>query len=313
MTENTINVDNSTLMPVAICTSQTALKALGYRGKEQGEALDVGSSVHDGLMVFFEGGDYENAFDVAWEGYFPPERMIDRDNYQYRNVRDIFTTYCERHPLEGLPFEVLETEKMVGMPLSKSGKIWFWMKRDLKVLDKVTGSVVPLDHKTTAWSIGNAWQKKWRMASQLTGYIWATQMEEGRHCPFAYVNAIQINKLPNSSARCAKHKMKYSECRLEHTAFSLLTYNREAYQLEQWKRDALMLGVRYAKVCESYPDLESIVHAPCEGVFINGACDWCEFNKFCRLGKNVKFADGLLTQGKWEPWKNEDGKRIDWR
>lgn len=311
-----INIDNSTLVPVSECTSQSVLKALGYRGVETSEPLDVGSAVHDGLEGYFTSKAVHGglkAFDKSWTSYFPEERLIDRDQYQYNNVRDIFLEYCIRHPIDSLPFEVLETEKMVGMPLEESGTVWFWMKRDLKVVEKATGVIVPLDHKTTGWDVSAVtWQKKWRMASQLSGYIWATQKETGMQCPFAYVNGIQINKLPTSEKRCKVHKMKFSECRLEHTNFALLTYTREPHQLEQWWRDCMLLAFKYKKLIEQYPDLESVANAPCEGTF-NRSCDWCEFDRYCRMGKRVQFAESLLVEGKWEPWNDEGVKIVDWR
>lgn len=308
-----INVDNSSLVPVSECTTQCVMKALGYKGIETSEALDVGSAVHGGLEGFFKGEDPEEAFDRSWAGYFPEERLIDRDQYQYTNVRDIFTTYCERHPLDSLPFEVLETERVVGMPLEESGTVWFWMKRDLKVVEKSTGVIVPLDHKTTGWDVGGvSWQKKWRMASQLSGYVWATQKETRSNCPFAYVNGIQINKLPNSNKRCYKHQMKYSECRLEHTNFALLTYSRESHQLEQWWADAMMLAFKYKKLIEIYPDLEAVTNAPAEGTF-NRSCDWCDFSQYCRLGKDPKYANSLLVYEPWRPWESDNTQIIDWR
>ena len=312
--KNKVNIDNSTLVPVAGCTTQAALKALGFAGTDTSEPLDIGSVVHDGLEAFFKGENHEAAFDRSWASYFPEERIIDRDQYQYRNVYDIFTTYCDRHPIESLPFDVLETEKMVGMPLDESGIVWFWMKRDLKVVEKSTGVIVPLDHKTTGWDVSAiTWQKKWKMASQLSGYIWATQKETGTPCPFAYVNGVQINKLPDSNRKCYKHQMKFSECRLEHTNFTLLTYMREQHQLEAWWATCMMLAFKYKKMRETYPDLESIMNAPCEGFFINGVCDWCEFDRYCRMGKRPQFADALLVHKKWAPWEDEGVKIVDWR
>jgi len=311
---NIINIDNSTLQNVPMCTTHTALKALGYRGSDSSEAIDVGSSLHGGLEGFYSRKNEMEAFNRSWAEYFPESRLISDEKYMYQNVKDIFTTYCAKHPVDGAPFEVIDTEQTVGMPLNASGKVWFWIKRDMKVIEKQTGSIVPLDHKTTGWSIGDAWQRKWRMSSQLTGYVWATQMETGKICPFAYVNAIQVVKLPNSNKKCYTHQLKYSECRLEHTNFALLTYNREQYHLEMWRRDALTLAHRYQKIRQDYPDLEMVTYAPMEGTFQGmGGCANCEFSKYCRLGKDPKYADALLIYSPWRPWEEEGVKRVDWR
>jgi len=309
-----INIDNSTLVPVATCTTCAALKALGFKGLSQNDAMDVGSVVHDGLEGFFTpNGDPFFCFEQSWASYFPPERIIDKDQYQYVNVRDIFDTYVMQHPVDQLPFEVLETEKMVGMPLDDDGEIWFWMKRDLKVVERSTGVIVPLDHKTTGYDVSALpWQKKWKLASQLSGYVWATQKETGTVCPFAYVNGIQINKLPHSDRKCYTHKMPYNECRLMHTNFALLQYARDPRLIDQWWADAMMLGYRYKKILSTYPDLEMVHHAPCEGTF-NNSCGWCEFDRYCRMGKLPHTADALLVYDPWEPWARDDVKIVDWR
>ena len=308
-----INIDNSSLSPVSKCTTCAALKLLGLAGLSKNDPMDVGSVVHDGLEGHFGGGNAFDSFERSWASYFPSERIIDRDNHQYVNVRDIFDAYIMQHPADQQPFEVLETEKMVGMPLDESGDIWFWMKRDLKVVERATGAIVPLDHKTTGFDItGLSWQKKWRLASQLSGYVWATQKETGTVCPFAYVNAIQINKLPHSDRKCYTHKLPYSECRLMHTNFVLLQYTREQTTIEQWWRDCMMLGYKYKGIKDRYPDLETIQYAPAEGTF-SDSCGWCEFDRYCRMGKLPRTADALLTYSPWRPWENDDVKIIDWR
>ena len=174
--------------------------------------------------------------------------------------------------------------------------------------------IVPLDHKTTAQSLGLYWQKKWKLGSQLSGYVWGTMMETGKPCPFAYVNALRMNKLPDSSRKCYVHQMKYSECRCEHTEFQLLTYGRERHNLEQWRRDAILLARKYQRIREAYPDIEVVQYAPCEGTFLGmGGCSGCEFSKYCRMGKRPEFADALLVRGEWKPWEGDDVKIVDWR
>ena len=314
MAEN-INIDNSTLTPVAECSTSAALKALHYGGMGDRDAMDAGSVIHEGLESHYLGNDRETtlkAFENAYNTYFPPDiRSVEQDRLSILNLRDHFTVYIDRHPVDLQPFEVLEAETILGMPLDDKGEINFWIKRDLKVKDKQTGFVMPLDHKTTG-RVTSYWSKNWKLASQLLGYTWATQKETGEMCPGAYVNAIELSLLPNSTRKCAVHKMKYSECRLEHTKASLLYFDFSKSMIDMWRRTAILLARKLINIKKHYSTLEMVQYAPVEGTF-NRSCGFCEFNKYCGAGKIPETADRFLTHNVWEPWKLPEAKFIDYR
>lgn len=310
-----IDVDNSTLVPVAECSTSAALKALGYEGKGDRDAMDAGSTIHDGLEAHYSGKSREEsikAFEESYEAYFPTDvRTVEEDRLSILNLRDHFTTHIDRHPIDSQPFEVLEAEVILGMPLDDAGEIGFWIKRDLKIREKNSGFIMPLDHKTTG-RVTSYWQKNWRLASQLIGYTWATGKETGEMCPGAYVNAIELNMLPNSNRRCAAHKMKYSECRLEHTKTVLLIYECIKPVIDNWRSSAIMLSRKLINIKKHYPTLEMIQYAPMEGSF-NRSCGFCSFNKYCRAGKLPHLADQFLVHKTWAPWNKPEAKFIDWR
>jgi hypothetical protein len=213
--------------------------------------------------------------------------------------------------VDAQPYKVLSTEQIVGCPLDAAGEIHFWGKRDMLVRDKATGMVLPLDHKTTG-QVNHYWQGSWTLSSQLPGYVWLTGKETGELVTGAYVNAIQLSLLPQSSRRCPIHKMKYSECSLEHTVFKRLYYDYPQGIINGWRSTAIMLSKRLLMIKERYPTLEYVRYAPQEGLF-NRSCAYCQFFKYCQAGRYPHSADTFLTYNKFAPWEDKYSRFFDWR
>ena len=310
-----LDIDNSGLTPVGECTTKAALVALDYGGRSASrDAMDAGNVFHAGLQKHFEGGNRDEsfaAFDLEYSVLFPEEKPSQEDRLSLGNLQDIFGVYIDRHPLDIQPFEVISAETIIGCPLDSAGDINIWAKRDLKIRDKATGFIMPLDHKTTG-GVNHRWQAGWQLCSQLPGYVWITNKETGEYCPGAYVNAIEIRLLPSSSSRCAKHGMKYKECRLEHTLFKRLYYDYPQSVIDGWRSTAIMLARRLLKIKKQYPTLEWIQHAPQEGLF-NRSCAYCQFKKYCMAGRNPQTVDNFLSYNHFAPWEDPEAVFFDWR
>jgi len=305
-----IDVDNSTLVPVAECSTKALLNYHGFAGKGEKDAMDVGNVIHAGLEAHYTGASYDECmalFDKTYDQYFPPDvRVPNEDRFYKGNVRDHFDIYISRNHPNSKPFEVLEAEKMVGIQFTKD--VRFWIKRDLLVKSKQTGFRMPLDHKTTG-RITKYWQDGWKLSSQMAGYIWLTQKETGEPNNNIYINAMEINKLPSSRSRCAIHKVPYSTCRLEHTKSSLLLYDYSADVIAGWRSSAIMLASRLSRLITAYPPLDMIQLAPMEGMF-NQSCKFCGFSSFCRAGRYEHIIPTFLVENIWEPWKTDDSRFI---
>jgi len=310
-----LDIDNSGLTPVGECTTKAALVALDYGGRSDSrDAMDAGNVFHAGLQKHFEGGSRDEsfaAFDLEYFSLFPVEKPAQEDRLSLGNLQDIFGVYIDRHPLNIQPYEVLSAETIIGCPLDDVGEINIWAKRDLKIRDKATGFIMPLDHKTTG-GVNHRWQSGWSLCSQLPGYCWITNKETGAYCPGAYVNAIEIRLLPSSSSRCAKHGMKYNECRLEHTLFKMLYYDYTRDVIDGWRATAIVLARRFLLIKKQYPTLEHIKYAPQEGL-TNRSCAFCQFKKFCQAGRYPHTADIFLSYNHFAPWESEDAVWFDWR
>jgi hypothetical protein len=207
--------------------------------------------------------------------------------------------WLKRHPVESFPWVVREAEKVVGVPLCEG--IEFFMKRDLLVEMKDTKICYPLDHKTTG-KITSWWSNKFKLGSQMTGYVWGTGQEQGNTPPGAFINAIELGKLPEpGEKKCATHKTPYAECWQAHAKGELFIVGRTPEKLETWYKDACELARRLRDFALVGKNWDLVRMLPQEGMF-NDGCTFCEFAEFCRYDRRPETVETFLQFSPWEPW-----------
>ena len=306
----TFNFDNSLLETWAECEAESVASAvLGRQGKKRALYGDLGNVMHAALDCHFNDGSKDEvvqAFSDAYDKVIPVGESPDDEAMTKDNLLTILDQYIKTRPVKAYPFEVLETEKVVGVEVKEGFK--FWMKRDLLAKDKQTGAIYPVDHKTRWGQINEWWTKKFRLSSQFSGYIWGTEQTTGKKCDRVYVNAISCGKLPNSTRKCKLHKMPYNECRAQHADFQLLLYSRTPEQIEKWRLDMLFFAEQAEKYFQVFDSVDMLKYALRRGTY-NGGCVFCEFAEWCRGGFQADEMDQLTVYRPWEPWKGvEDGK-----
>jgi len=302
-----IQVDNTLLCDVAKCdAAAVARHGLGLRGCEEKVAADIGNAFHAALEGHFRGQTKEQVLAILVREHrklFPNEIQPAENRFTLENCLKIMERYCDVRPLDRV-IEVtgirpVSFEQVVGFELAED--IMFYVKRDMLVESTLTGLQAPLDHKTTK-AITDWWSKKYRMTSQMTGYVWAGQQETGQPGNECYVNAIEVREVPGSGGRCPMHKVAYSECGIEHVGFELLIYERSPEMIEAWKRDAIILARQFGVLKQAFPTVEHLAYARRNGAF-NESCTFCEFKKWCKVGFDPGMMAGLVVEERWEPWK----------
>jgi hypothetical protein len=307
------NFDNSILADSATCIAAAIVKHVhGRQGRKRGLYGDLGNLVHHVLDKHFRGASKSEAmreFDPRYGEVIPEGEGVDEPAFERENIRKIVEKYIDTHPIEAMPFRVLETEKMIGVEVAEGMK--FWGKRDALIEEKATGMICPLDHKTRWGTITEWWTKKFRMGSQFSGYIWLTQEVDkgiGNKC---YVNALSMGKLPDSNRMCKKHGLPFIECQLEHCDFQLLIYLRTDEQIAAWKRDMVYLAKQTKTFFDAYGGIELLKYAPRSGAF-NEGCTFCEFQEWCKNDFELELRDELTVYKPWMPWEQvEDGKATN--
>lgn len=307
------NFDNSMLRDFAACEAAAiARHVFGLRGKGEKVAADIGSAFHVAIELHFRGrGKIEcvGAFEEEYDKIVKPGEQPEEARFARQNCIKILEQYCEKMPPAQYPFEAVSFEetKGVGIESDADGELVFWVKRDLLGKDRRSGALCPVDHKTTG-RLTTWWARKFRLTSQLSGYCWFTGREYGQAVGQAYVNAIQVDKLPDSMKRCAVHGVKYVECGPEHATFQVYQYTRSAAMVEKWKQDAIILAKKARVLARAFSDLQLLKYAWRNGAF-NDACMFCEFKEWCAIDFEPSAVEAMTVFDPWTPWNK--GKRID--
>jgi PD-(D/E)XK nuclease superfamily protein len=272
---------------------------------------------------------------MMYRGYSEDHHLDNPENpwfrLSYTNLSKIIAEYLETHPLNAFSFSVNPKLVEVGfeVPLIDEcvcghaeerhldgGCAWrhhckcaeyrpafvFWGRLDAIVQSNHDRSLYVLDHKTTG-RLSPYTAEKYRMDSQMSGYVWAAQRTIGQPIVGVYINAIEFAKLPSDPVRkCRDHGVVYAECGRYHMKSELLIYTRSPDQLEDWRRTALSLARRYRDLASQVPHIEALPDVMQQGTF-NGACGFCDFAKFCQAGRPTHYVQTMLTYSPWQPYE----------
>lgn len=300
------NCDNQLLCDFWRCEAAgIARHVFGYRGKEEKIAGDIGNVFHSALELHFQrypAAVVMNKFDVEYNKVVLPGIIPDEKRFERGNVTKIMERFVSVRDVTKFPFEVLETEAVRGYTLDydDKGEIVFWGKRDMLVRDKSTGVIKPVDHKTTV-KISEWFVRRHRLTSQLSGYCWLTSVEYGQLIGEAYINAIEVSKLPDSNGKCKLHDTLYSKCGPEHAVFMLYNYKRTPEQIEKWRQDAIVIAKKFALMKRAFTDLRMLNFALKSGAFTEH-CQFCEYQAWCAAGFPAEKVEEYCVWEVWEPW-----------
>jgi len=302
-----MRADNSILSSVAACSTQAILKYHHHLTLPTDRVeLQAGRAIHAGLAVLFSGGTREAALKAFVSAY--PQAWADSlvpadDRYAFLNVYRILDHWITTHPLHQLPFDLLGSEFVeVGFAqeLDEAGEFTLVGLLDALGRDRDVGACHVIDVKSTG-RIAGQWEKKWRIASQISGYVWGAALEWQTPIVGAFIVAIEIAKLPTSDRKCKEHGVPYSECSLLHASSVILPVQRTPQQIETWKVNVLLLAKRWRRLLETYPTLDHLEFVPMEGMFHN-ECQWCAFMDFCTMGRPVHLIGANFVEERWEPF-----------
>jgi hypothetical protein len=300
-------LDNSMASSLAACDTRAFLRYVhGYTTEGERAILHSGTAGHEALAVFFQTGNIEEALDKLDSLYkdFSLKNVPDDDRLSWRNLRDIVKHWMETRKGK-LPFMVEAADRVeIGFacPVDEAGSVILTGRMDLQARGLQDGAAIVVDHKFTG-RINPMWVKKWKLDSQMSGYIFAAQT----YFPDvtgAYINAIELSKLPSTEGRkCRVHSVPYSECRLHHLNAQIIgPIQRSPEQIENWRGTFLALAEKYRRMLKAYPTVQSLAKVRMQGMFSN-SCTYCDFQDFCSLGKPLKHLKTMLVHQPWEPYK----------
>ena len=304
-------VDNSTLAAVAACSTRAGLRyVLDMTSVEVNAPMVAGSVAHEVLAEFYKTWNPDMAltklgtYAAWWESTIKPAD----DRLASDNVRRVMARWMATHPQQALPFTIDPAFVEVGFAAPLGPGVTYVVRLDGLGIDGA-GDYWVVENKTTG-RLDERWRRKFRLSSQLSGYVWAArQLVPNRTVVGAYVIGVEFAKLPNDSKRkCKAHGVVYAECGGLHARSDIVLTQRTALQLEEWATTALDLTEKLVGIREAIKTHGDVRALPQEGLF-NGSCRECEFADFCAVGRTPEAANAMLKHDPWEPFEN--AMRLD--
>lgn len=324
VTKHDIIVDNSIFKDLGECEVRAALRhVLGLTTKGARIELRVGSDVHEALAVWLSsGGDAASAlvrFDLRYKKWAQAHvDAVDAAGKPHRlgwaPVRRILAGWFETHPLKTWPWVVKPDEVEVALwgvlgvvteagrfvhgkvPGVGEGRVLMVALLDALAKNR-TGGRVSVDHKTGG-NLGQFWLDRQEDAPQFTGQMWLAR-EAKLVLSGIVINGIELGNLNSSDRTCGKHGMKYRECALEHLGHRTVPIMRASYEVVAWEAMAVALTKKFLRLRRTVETLEDVRELKLEGRF-TGACHWCDFRPWCRLGRPLAGAKEFIEE-RWNP------------
>lgn len=312
----TLRVSNSSLSNSACSTRALLANHHRLTSTEDSHAAMAGRAAHEALADYLKNNHIACALSAFEQAYcaYARKHVPGDSRLNYEDTRDILERWMQLHPIDSLPFTVdpALVEVAFELPLDSSciacgllpgnrhvGHIYaprsiFRGRLDAIVTDKTTGRLWVLDHKTTS----RLFLGKYTLDSQMSGYVWAARQTLNRPIAGFYINAISFAQLPGINDRerkCAKHKLPYGECRLEHAEYKLQAFTRSPATLAAWHGTACHLADVTRVLVEQYPEICDLPDVPVEGTFY-GQCEWCFAKVWCEDGRNPEMVRSVFAQ-----------------
>jgi hypothetical protein len=199
-------VDNSALASFYGCTTAGWLRYLmGLTQATTSAPLRAGSACHKAREEYYRSGDRAYAlqhFDFSYQEW-ASKHVTGDDRLGWANVRAIVEEYLKSlEPLgEGKykghllaypqPSEQIEIADL--LPLDESENIWFAFRLD--GIGEYHGGLAIEEFKTTGM-INAMWKAKWKMSSQITGYLWAARQLVEKPVVGCFVQGLELSQLP---------------------------------------------------------------------------------------------------------------------
>ena len=292
------------LADMAACSTKAWLRYYKkVTAAAQSSPAAAGVAVHAGLEAYWRTSNVDDgltAFDDVYRAH-ADEFVPDDDRLSFNNVRRTLEVYFKRNPVETLPFRI--RRDLVELPFSAqlSDNVVLVGQPDAIVETYDTGNLYILDHKTTG-NANDMWKAKFKIAPQLTAYIWAAREQLGAPVEGAFINLIELRKIPSSTRKCPEHGVHYAECGPQHSKTELLgPILRSDQQIAQWKKMAVTIAERYRALILEHTDTRNCTNVPTEGIF-HGACGFCEFQDYCYTGKNPAL-ESMFVPSVYDPYK----------
>jgi hypothetical protein len=294
----------------AQCSTLVGLRyALKLGVKREAAPASAGTGGHASLEAYFRSNSKAlamHAFREDYKAWADENINFGEERLTYHNTSRVLSRWYDEHPPNAIPFAVISedfVEVPFTVPLTASGDIVLIGRMDLVPEDKRVGSWHVVDHKFTR-SISYWWQRKFRSDSQMSGYYYAAATQLDKTVATVIINAIEFpepSKEPEAKCKYHKEYRDKEDCYPLHAGFAMIELDRSQYQLNSWRRTAILQAKKFGAILRMVQEPEHIHALPQEGIF-TGHCSFCPFEDFCVKGRPTEVLDSyLVDQSQWAP------------
>lgn len=147
---------------------------LSLTPESKAKALDFGDSIHEGFKGYYASGRNPDMLIAGYKERMETLQPSYNPEYYAKDLArgyGLLATWLKTwHELDVCRYDVIEFEVEHAIPLPGS-PFSLTIKPDLFVYDRDTGEHYLFDHKTTSWSVGQAFSQV-DAQDQATAYIW---------------------------------------------------------------------------------------------------------------------------------------------
>lgn len=304
-------VDNTMLHDLMSCERQAVVKHVHHwKTKEAAVQLKAGQAIHSAIALLMKGGTCENAVDWFTAEYkqWALDNPSSDDRYDYANLVDIVETWVRWFKATTHNFTVRPDLVELGVQATLPNGLEYYALLDAVV--EVPAGYYVFETKTTK-ALTSWFEGRWKLASQLTGQVWAANASKRFDKPVlgVLINPVPLKPLPKRGRKCAKHKVDQAECRhlAEHTKFGMVgPFLRNEKVIGAWIKEAMTGASWYHEgrsraMAASGLSLQGELDASgVQGMF-NGACQFCELAEWCTQGANTQMLPAKFVQQVWDP------------
>ena len=218
-------------------------------GKTPSEAIVFGSGMHKAVEVWTQHHiQYQNplfpritdedavksaeaAFVEVWEAELPKEQRdmleLGLNRRSIANFRRLFGGYRKKFPLE-MYDEIVSVEQSFTLPLglTPEGREIWWSGVTDRILRWQSG-LYYVDIKTSTYALDAAFFDKWKLSTQMLGYMWAGQQLIDEQFSGVMVQGVQVQAPLKTKVRAADELVQGE----------VIAFSQD--QIEGWKRNVL--------------------------------------------------------------------------
>ena len=281
----------SMLKEVEKCSTSAFLKTQGLYPKSDPKneyRLWAGIAIHEVLHLWLRKRSSDECFAKLVELYRPySDKFVESNNaYHASNVERIMSYWLSEHPIAEQSFELVigEYPRRAFIGANEVSD-----KSDGIVADKVDGTLMSIEHKSTGSQINAQFAMLKRLDPQFKQHVYVCNAN-GYKVGGVLLNAIQINKIPEATTKKCRlddHKgIEYRYCWYKHIKYGMFPLMFSPEEMEVWRHNVEGALIRYSRLITTHDMLDPAI--PQEGI-IGDRCGYCDYRDFCHASNRTNF------------------------